>query len=323
MTTAKTMMQHAAPADRREAGGTQTDGGGAARVVVHHKSTKTDAEGCSERIHLRHIMKICGACERELPDDSYSEEQRGLRQSIRRCEECVAAGNQLVLMRKGRTRSQKDDCPICQLPLPLDPGQSMLHKCCMKEVCDGCVVAALKRGMKDCPSCRTPMPEEEQVLTMVKKRVDKDDPAAIYFLGQQYDLGEYGLEKDVPRAVELYERAAELGVKEAHFILACLYANGEDKEIRHYEAAAMFGDVDARYNLGHMETHAGNCDIALQHWTISAKSGCKKSMNNIKRFLMTGLATKADYAAALRGYQSAIEEMKSPDRDEAIELGIQ
>ena len=63
---------------------------------------------------------VCGACERELPDDSYSGEQRVLRQSIRRCEECVAAGNELVLMKKGRTRSEDDDCPICSLPLPLD-----------------------------------------------------------------------------------------------------------------------------------------------------------------------------------------------------------
>ena len=51
-------------------------------------------------------MKICGACERELPDDSYSEEQRDRRQSIRRCEDCVAAGKQLVLMKaKGRRRT--------------------------------------------------------------------------------------------------------------------------------------------------------------------------------------------------------------------------
>ena len=36
---------------------------------------------------------------------------------------------------------------------------------------------------------------------------------------------------------------------------------------------------------------------------------------------MNGLATKADYAAALRGYQNAVEEMSSPDRDEAEKMG--
>ena len=62
---------------------------------------------------------ICGACERDLPEASYSQEQGRLRQSVRRCEECVAEGNQLVLMKKGRTRSEDDECPICNLLLPL------------------------------------------------------------------------------------------------------------------------------------------------------------------------------------------------------------
>ena len=172
------------------------------------------------------------------------------------------------------------------------------------------------------------MPEEEQVLAMVQKRVDKDDPAAIYFLGNQYESGQYGLEKDVTRAVELYERAAELGVKEAHSCLGVLYDVGidvekdTDKAIRHYEAAAMSGYVSARYNLGCEEGQAGNYHLALQHWMISSKLGHQKSLNNVRTYFMNGLATKADYAAALRGYQGAIEEMSSPDRDEAIKLGF-
>ena len=293
------------------------------RAVNKSTQTPADTEGCSERINLRHIMKICGACVRGLPDDSYSEEQRGRRQSIRRCVECVAAGNQLVLMKKGRTRSEKDDCPICQLPLPLDTGQSSFRVCCMKEVCNGCVLAARKRGMHDCPFCRAPTPKECQALAMIQKRVDKGDPAAIYFLGCQYQFGNYGLDKDMSRAVELYERAAELRVKDAHFNLGFLYHGGKDvaqdmdKALRHYEAAAMCGDVLARCNLGCREEDFGHYDLALQHWMISAKLGHEKALNKVKSLFMDGIATKADYAASLRGYQSAIEEMTSPDRDEA------
>ena len=44
-------------------------------------------------------------------------------------------------------------------------------------------------------------------------------------------------------------------------------------------------------------------------------------MNKVKSFFKKGHATKADYAAALRGYQNAVEEMSSPDRDEAKALG--
>ena len=274
-------------------------------------------------------MKICGACVRGLPDDSFSEEQRGLRQSIRRCNECVAAGNQLVLMKRGLARSEADDCPICQLPLPIDSKQYMFQTCCMKRVCGGCALAALKLDMRDCPFCRTPDPEtNSQLFAMVQKRVDAGDPVAISFLGRQYECGEYGLKKDVTRAVELYERAAELGVKEAHYNLGVLYARGTDVEkdmdkgIRRCETAAMIGDVSARFNLGCVEEDAGNFDLALQHWMISAKLGHEMSLNAVKDLFMNGLATKDDYAAALRGYQNAIDEMSSPDRDEAIKTGF-
>ena len=267
---------------------------------------------------------VCGACERELPDDSYSGEQRVLRQSSRRCEECVAAKIQLALMKKGRKRSEDDDCPICQLPLPLDMEDFVFKTCCMKLVCNGCVLAAVKRGMRDCPFCRTPPADDSQILARVRKRVNAGDPVAILFLGTKYRFGRYGLEKDVAMAVELYERAAELGVKEAHYNLGCLYMEGTDvekdmaKAFQHYEAAAICGEVDARHKLGCMENRAGNDDLALQHWMISAKLGHENSLNAVKAFFVKGLATEADYAAALRGYQNAVEEMSSPDRDEAF-----
>ena len=133
---------------------------------------------------------ICGACERDLPDGSYSEEQRRLRQSIRRCEECIAAGNELVLMKKGRERTEEDECPICNLLLPLGTGQSSIRACCMKEVCGGCVLAARKHGMRDCPFCRAPRPDESQALAMIQKRSDVGDPLAVCELGYSYHHGQ-------------------------------------------------------------------------------------------------------------------------------------
>ena len=274
-------------------------------------------------------MLICGACERTVPDGSYGEEQRGRRQSIRRCEECVATGNQLVLMKKGRTRSEEDDCPICQLPLPLDLRQTTFRVCCMKLVCKGCMLAARKRGMRDCPFCRAPRPKgESQVLAMIQKRVDAGDPVAMLNLGNQYVDGGFGLEKDVARAVDLYERAAELGEKKPHFKLGFLYIEGEDvekdtaKATLHWEAAALKGDIRARHNLGVLEYNAGNYDLALQHFKIAAKLGYQPSLDNIKELFMDGIATKADYAEALRGHHSAVEDMTSPDREEALALGF-
>ena len=230
-----------------------------------------------------------------------------------------------MLMKKGLERAEEDDCPIFNLPLPLDDDQASSWACCMKKVCRGCILASRKRGMKDCPFCRAPIPKDDShTRAMVQKRVDAGDPKAIYFLGNDYRFGEYGLEKDVTRAIELYERAAELGVKEAHHNLGYLYSKGKDVEkdtaraIRHYETAAMCGHVRARYNLGLVEGRAENHDVALQHFLIAAKMGHEKSLNRVKEMFMDGYATKADYAEALRGYQSAVEEMKSPDREEAM-----
>ena len=82
----------------------------------------------------------------------------------------------------------------------------------------------------------------------------------------------------------------------------------------------MRGHVLARYNISCEECNAGNYDIALQHWMIAANLGHEESLSEVKQMLMDGLASKADYAEALRGYQSAAEEMRSPDRDEFSKL---
>ena len=133
---------------------------------------------------------------------------------------------------------------------------------------------------------------------------------AFWHLGDAYHFGKYGLKRDVTRAVELYERAAERKGKDVEKDTA--------RAIRHYETAAMCGHVRARYNLGLVEGRAENHDVALQHFLIAAKMGHEKSLNCVKEMFMDGYATKADYAEALRGYQSAVEEMKSPDREEAM-----
>lgn len=82
----------------------------------------------------------------------------------------------------------------------------------------------------------------------------------------------------------------------------------------------MSGHVSARFNLGNMEGRAGNHNLALQHWMIAANLGHQVALDSVKEIFMGGFATKADYAGALRGYQSAVEEMRSANRDEALAL---
>ena len=245
----------------------------------------------------------------------------------------MAAGNELVLFTKGRERSADDECPICSRLLPLEKNESTLFTCCMKTVCNGCNLEAEKRGMDDkCPFCRTPPPESDEAqLAQIQKRVKANDPEAIFHLGDCYRDGDHELEKDMPRAVELLERAAELGLKEAHYDLGIIfdeYAGDEgiDKDtaraLEHYELAAKQGDVRARHNLGRMDYLSGNYGFALKHYMIAAKLGSEYSLDIIKEMYtrIEGMASKSDYAEALRGYHDAVKEMSSPERDEAKEF---
>ena len=178
--------------------------------------------------------------------------------------------------------------------------------------------------MIDCAFCRTHLPDNDgDRLAMIQARVEKKDPEAIYHLGGKYFQGGFGLQKDVRKAVELWTEAAELGSIDALYNLGVAYYYGKGveqdmaKADEYYKKAAMQGHVDSRHNLGHSEVVKGNYARAVKHRMISAKMGCKVSLEMIKKMFMEGDATKEQYAEALRGYQDAVEEMKSHDRDEA------
>ena len=154
----------------------------------------------------------------------------------------------------------------------------------------------------------------------------KRDADAIYYLGQTYYFGDFGLTKDVPRAIELFTEAAELGSVEAHCQLGIAYYAGdgveEDKPrgIQLWQQSARKGHAMSRHKLGVVEFHNGNYKLAVQHWMISAKIGLEDSLNVVKDMFMEGHATKAQYAEALRGYGDAAEEMKSHQREEVKRL---
>ncbi|EJK74795.1 hypothetical protein THAOC_03509 [Thalassiosira oceanica] len=239
--------------------------------------------------------------------------------------------HQQQLMANGHERPEGDRCPICfdLIEFPVAK-HSTINVCCMKTVCDGCIFAARQRGMGDrCPFCRTPFPADDTAqLAMIQKRVNKGDAEGITFLGNKYFYGKLGLAKDVSRAIELWTEAAELGSLDAHHNLGATYFTGKGVEvdkprgIHHWQEAAMRGHVDSRRNLGTVEYNNGNHQLATQHWMIPAKMGNEQSLNAIKDMFKDGLVTKAQYAEALLGYRDAVEETKSPQREEAKRLRV-
>mmetsp|Transcript_14258 Transcript_14258/g.32304 ORF Transcript_14258/g.32304 Transcript_14258/m.32304 type:complete len:311 (+) Transcript_14258:101-1033(+) len=250
------------------------------------------------------------------------------KQHKRACKKRVAELKDEQLYSRGHERPEGDFCPICTLPIPIPMYEhSVLEFCCMKRICDGCNYAAQTRGMHDCAFCRTPIPDNDaDTLAMIRARVSKKDPEANNHLGEKYCHGLLGMQKDLKKAVQLYTEAAELGSVQALFHLGFAYYTGEGvqkdvaKAAEFYEKAAMQGCPLSRHKLGCVEGQKRNHDRALKHYLISAKMGHESSLDLIKDMFMGGTATKEQYADALKGYQDAVEEMKSHDRDEVSAL---
>ena len=272
-------------------------------------------------------LKNCNAC-RLVKYCGVDCQRAHRKQHKKACKQRAAELEDEQLYGQGLERPEGDFCPICTLPIPfLLDEHAGFNACCMERICDGCYVAAKKRGMHDCPFCRTQSPKnDDETLAMIQARVLKKDPEAINSLGAKYFQGANGLNKDARRAVELWIEAAELGSIEALFNLGLAYDSGEGvgqdkaKAADFYKNAAMQGCAGARHNLGCREARKGNFGRAVRHYLISAKMGLKGSLEAIKDVFMAGLTTKEQYAEALRGYQDAVEETKSHERDEAKRL---
>ena len=281
----------------------------------------SDGEGGSIK------LKNCTAC-RLVKYCGVDCQKTHRKQHKKACKQRVAELKDEELYSQGHERPEGDFCPICTLPIPFPMGKhSVFNVCCMNRVCNGCVMATRKRGMSDCLFCRTPISvTDAERLAKVQARVEKKDPVAVNFLGEKYTLGIQGLQKDMRKAVELYTEAAELGSVAALSNLARVYHRGEGieedkaKSVYFYEKAALKGHAQSRRNLGIIEVKKGNYNRAVRHLLISAKMGYKESLESIKVIFMQGLATKEQYAQALKGYQDAVEDMKNQHRDEAKRL---
>jgi TPR repeat protein len=82
----------------------------------------------------------------------------------------------------------------------------------------------------------------------------------------------------------------------------------DDAKAEQYnELAAMTGNIYARTHLGIDEFNAGNFDQAIKHWLIAVSLGDIRALNDIKKAVIEGHATKGQYAQALRQYQEYLD----------------
>ena len=227
---------------------------------------------------------------------------------------------------------QLDDCPICFIRLPTYVIGRTYMSCCGKVICTGCIYAsqsrATSKGKKDvCPFCRTrPSKSDEECDIKMKKRMEADDPIAIYEIGKYYSNGTNGFAQDYTKALELWHKAGELGHVEAYHTIGYAYKHGngvemdKEKALYYTELAAMGGDADARFSLADSEGSVGNFGRAMKHMIIAIEGGHSTALEMIQRMYKNGLATKTDFEKALRARQAYLDEIKSEQRDEALGL---
>ena len=244
-------------------------------------------------------------------------------------EECK---NRKALLHDRKLLTQPDEthlgeCPICFLPMPLDPAKSMFSSCCSESICNGCFYANSISNLHDkmkalrCPFCREVADDDENDKRMTE-RIKANDPAAMSYMGGMcYNKGDYN------GAFEYYTNAAELGDLEAHFKLGVMRHQGkgverdEEKAVYHLEQAAIGGHHLARNNLGWYEERNGNMGRAVKHYIIAANLGYEDSMKTLWAMFKEGYVTKEDLDATLRSHQAAIDAMKSAQRGEAEASG--
>jgi hypothetical protein len=217
-------------------------------------------------------------------------------------------------------RSHHEECPLCFIPMPLDPTKCSFYSCCTKVVCEGCVYANyMSNGNFNCPFCREPPAEDgEEWEKRMVKRIKAGDPAALRQMGtRRYHEGDYHT------AFEYLTKAAELSDTVAHYQLGVMYRDGDgvakddEKKVYHYEKAAMGGHPKARYSLGCLEEANGSIERSIKHFVIAANLGYEKSMEALRECYSEGNITKEDLEATLCTHKAAINEMKSPEREAA------
>lgn len=276
-------------------------------------------------------LKVCSACRmvaycsRDCHQAHYEQKPE--------CRKRIIAKHDKILFKQP---PPKEECPICMVTLPSMEGGYKHSPCCGKIICNGCIMQNLVRdgsGKKvnrvedmvaPCPFCRKPM-DEDDLNEEIMKLVELNDPKAIHSLGHWYAFGSNGFPQDMDKALEFWHKAGKLGHAQSYYDIGLAYDSGPLRDVEESEAnsllnfhrAAIMGYNPARHMLGVKEENDGNIGRAVKHFMISVRAGHYDSLDAIKILHTDGVATKDEYKAALQAYQAYLDEIKTPQRDEA------
>ena len=232
----------------------------------------------------------------------------------------------------------REDCPICMIPLPHREGGIRFMTCCGKNICTGCdrkhtdteikkgVTKIKKKGARKielkCAFCCQPSPTN--IIKALKKLTKKNNPSAIIQMASEYRSGNGVLQSDT-KALEMIIRAAELGDTGAFQRLGKYYEDGiaveqnMSRALEFNEVAAKKGSMLAHLNLAifHVESLVDNESVlkGIDHMKVAASAGCQEAMDMLLEIYKHELVTKEDLTRTLRAFQASDRIMKWENKD--------
>lgn len=192
-----------------------------------------------------HTLK--GELGRAIEALEYAREKRQAHDIVRAREEEISNGKEDV-----------DDCPICLEPILFGARNAItVLTCCGKFMCFLCD----KRRLKECPLCRQPFPEKDELIGNMLLKHAETKPLFQYIVGKEYlDGKRWGVSRSNDRkGVKYIKMAAESGVSEAQAIMGQLCDNvycrkniveeSKAEAFRWYELAASNGCIIILFHL--------------------------------------------------------------------------
>ena len=145
---------------------------------------------------------------------------------------------------------------------------------------------------------------------------EQDDINVILWLAEYYLYGTKETDADYEKAVEYYEKAANLGSTDAAYSLAIIYYLGihfdvdYEKAIEYLQMGLEQGDSRCQYLMGE-SYYFGNgveqdYEKCAEYYKMAAEQGLPIAMNNYGDLFETGMGVELDYDQAFYWYTKAV-----------------
>ena len=176
-----------------------------------------------------------------------------------------------------------------------------------------------------CPYCRsdTAKYDDKYGLDQEMKRVNAGNAETMCHLGEYYFDGEMGLRQDKVEGLKWYHRAVEAGSGDAAFALGRCYKDGDgvekdmEKAMEYFQKSAELDFVLAFAVIGHLLISKDEIEQGMLNVRKAAICGVtdESIFNLLRDGFQCGVITKDEYAYTLRENQAACNEMKSDGRE--------